>query len=103
MSKFGMYNKFAAHSGKREQLLHQLMLAAALVDEAAGCELYVVNTSPTEPDVVWVTEIWDREEDHSASLSIEGVNELIQSTIPLLARPPEQILVVPVGGKGFKA
>jgi quinol monooxygenase YgiN len=103
MTKFGMFNKFAAHAGKGEELLQHLLKAASLVENAAGCELYIVNMSPSEPDVVWVSEIWDREEDHRASLSNEGATELIQATIPLLARPPEQILVVPVGGKGFTA
>ncbi len=48
-----------------------------------------------------VTEIWDSEEEHSASLSIEGVKELISEALPLLADPPEQIKLDVLGGKGI--
>jgi len=101
MGKFGMYNKFTAHPGQRDRLVEQLLSAAKLMENATGCELYIVNTSPNEADIVWVTEVWESEEDHRASLSIEGVPELIERTMPLVAGPPEQIRVVPVGGKGL--
>jgi quinol monooxygenase YgiN len=103
MSKFGMFNKFTAVEGQREHLLQQLLHAAALVEDAAGCELYLVSTSPTESDVVWVAEIWDSQDNHRASLSNVAARELIQQTMPLLASMPEQIPFTPLGGKGFTA
>lgn len=71
------------------------------MENAAGCVLYIVNTDPADADAVWVTEVWEREEDHAASLTIEGVQPLIEETMPLLASPPEQIRVGLVGGKGL--
>lgn len=100
MSTFGMYNKFTTHPGQRDLLVKHPLSAARLMESAAGCRLYIVNTSSTEADVVWVTEVWDHEDDHRASLSIEGVRPIIQASMPLLAKPPEQIRVVPIGGKG---
>ena len=79
----------------------QLLRAAAGVEQLDGCGLYVVNTSLSEPDVVWVTEMWDSEEEHRVSLSLPGMPELIQETLPLLAGPPEQIRLTPLGGKGL--
>jgi quinol monooxygenase YgiN len=96
-----MYNKFVAHHGQRERLVEQLLIAAKLMENAAGCQLYIVNTSPSEADAVWVTEVWESEERHRASLSVEDAAELIQETMPLIAAPPESIRVVPVGGKGL--
>lgn len=101
MSKFGLYVKFTARPGQRDALVAQLLGAAELAGDAAGCELYVVNTSPTEPDAVWITEIWRSRADHDAALAVEGAQESIERARPLLAGPPEPIVVLPVGGKGL--
>ena len=66
-----------------------------------SCELYIINTSTTEPDRVWVTEVWRSQAEHDASLTIEGAQAAIKQVLPLLAGSPEKIDVLPVGGKGF--
>lgn len=63
--------------------------------------MYIINTSPTEPDSVWVTEVWRSQEEHDASLTTPGAKEAIKQVLPLLAGTPEKIDVLPVGGKGF--
>src|SRR4051794_22511632 len=95
-----LYTRFNAQPGTRGSLVQQLLQAARLMEGAAGCELYLVNTSPADETTVWVTELWEDEEQHRASLSLEGVPALIQATMPLLAGPPEQIRLTPAGGKG---
>ncbi|MDQ2886582.1 MAG: antibiotic biosynthesis monooxygenase [Chloroflexota bacterium] len=101
MRAYGCYVKFTAHPGQRDALVEHLLGAANLMDEAIGCELYIINTSPTEPEAVWVTEVWRSQEEHDASLTIEGAQAAIKRVLPLLASPPEKIDVLPVGGKGF--
>jgi quinol monooxygenase YgiN len=101
MSAYGCYVKFVARPGQLETLVELLLQAAAGVEAAPGCELYIINTSPTEAESVWVTEVWRSLEEHDASLSIEGAQELIKQVRPLLAGPPERIEVLPVGGKGL--
>ncbi len=101
MSTYGCYVKFTAQPGQRNALVEHLLSAAALVEKAAGCELYLINTSPIEPESVWVTEVWRSQEEHNASLAIEGAQAAIKQVLPLLAGPPEKIDVLPVGGKGF--
>ena len=101
MSKFGMYNRFPARACERDRVVEILLRAAALMEGVDGCELYLVNTSPDNIDAVWVTEVWDSEESHGASLSIEGVAPLGEHLLPLLTASPEKIRVVPVGGKGW--
>lgn len=101
MSKIGLYVKFTARPGQRDALAGQLLRAAEGAGAAPGCEIYIVSTSPTEADAVWVTEVWSSQEDHDASLAIAGAKDLIQQTLPLLARPPEQIHTTPLGGKGL--
>ena len=100
-NRFGMFGKVTARPGQRDALVQVLLSAAELVGKAQGCELYVVHTSPTEPDVVWVTEVWRGKEDHAASLSVKGVKELIAKGRPLIAEMGEPIFTTPVGGKGL--
>jgi len=101
MSAYGCYVKFTARPGQRDALVEHLLSVAAFVEKAAGCELYIINTSPTEPESVWVTEVWRSQEEHDASLTIEGAQAAIKQVLPLLAGSPEKIDVLPVGGKGL--
>lgn len=102
MSAFGCYVKFTTNSGQRDRLVELLLEAATAMHSVAGCEFYIVNTSPAEPETVWVTEVWRSKEEHDASLTLEGAKEQVRRALPLLARPPELILVQPVGGKGLE-
>lgn len=66
MSKIGAYVNFIARPGERDVLVEHLLAAAGLVSPPAGCELYIINISPSEPDTVWVTEIWRSQADRDA-------------------------------------
>jgi len=100
MAKYGLYSKFITHHDKADQLVDILIKASILISGASGCQLYVINKDKKVSDCVWVTEIWDSNEDHSNSLNIEGVKELIAEAIPLLNGQPEQTVLDVMGGKG---
>jgi quinol monooxygenase YgiN len=100
MSRFGMYVKFTAKSGQRDNLVNILMEGAAAEQSTKECELYLVNVSDTEPDIIWVTEVWSDEEAHKASLAREDTREAIQRAMPLI-EGVEATKIRPVGGKGL--
>ena len=100
---FGMFGKLTAREGQREALAANLLRAAEIMRGVPGCLMYVVSTSATEPEAVWVMELWRDESAHGASLSIPGVRDLIKETMPLLASAPEGTKFTPVGGKGLEA
>ena len=100
MSRFGLYGKITTHPGQRDALVAVLLDAAALMQHVSGCELYVVNVSPTEPEVIWVTEVWSSAETHQASLTLDDIKETIKHRRPLIAGG-ERIEIVPIGGKGL--
>jgi quinol monooxygenase YgiN len=100
MSPYGCYVKFTARPGQRDALVEHLLHAAALAENAAGCQVYIVNTSPSELESVWVTEVWRSQQDHDASLNIDEAHAAIKQVLPLLAGSPEKIDLMPVGGKG---
>jgi len=102
MDRFGMYAKVVAKPGQRDALVEHLLEAARLVTPLPGCVLYIVNVEPSEPDAVWVTEVWRSEADHDESLKLDSVKALIPKVQPLVAST-SQIRLVPVGGKGLPA
>ena len=101
MTRLGLYTRFTTSEGQRDRVTELLLRGATLMETAAGCQLYLVNVSPDEPDTIWVTEVWDSQEHHRASLFIEGVPDVIARAMPLLAARPEQIRLTPIGGKGL--
>jgi quinol monooxygenase YgiN len=102
MTRIGRYAKSTALAGRGDELVHGLLRAAVLLEEADGCELYVVNRAADDPDTVWVTEIWSSQEALDASLALPGVRELIGEVLPLIDRESiERIDVVPMGGLGL--
>ncbi|WP_127583698.1 putative quinol monooxygenase [Paenibacillus koleovorans] len=100
MPPFGMHVKFTAQSGKRDTLLELLLEAASAMESVPECRLYFVNVTDTEPDTIWVTEVWNDEAAHQASLADEATKAAIQQAMPLIAGV-EAIRYRPVGGKGL--
>ena len=102
-TKYGLHGKLQAKENQGQELANILLEAAALMQSAEGCALYVVSVDQNDPDAVWVTEIWDSKKDHDNSLSIPGVRELIGKAIPLLEGSPQQGQTLEIlGGLGLK-
>lgn len=102
MNKYGLFGKLVAKKGHADQLAEILIKAAQLMKTAKGCHLYVVSKDETEPNAVFVSEIWDSKEDHAESLNVPGVRELIGQAMPILDGPPQkgQELTI-LGGAGI--
>ena len=99
---FGVFGKFTAQPGKRDELVSRLLEAAELLERDPGCLLYVVSTSD-EPDAVWVTEAWTDRAAHAASLEPADVRALIQQARPLIAGMSHRTELTVQGGKGLPA
>jgi quinol monooxygenase YgiN len=69
MAGVGRYVKMTARAGRGDALAQVLLRVAASLTETPGCDLYVINRSPVEPDAVWVTELWESQEAVDASLA----------------------------------
>jgi quinol monooxygenase YgiN/quercetin dioxygenase-like cupin family protein len=106
MSGVGRYVKFTAQPGRGDEVAQSLLSAADSLRDAAGCELYVINRSLSEPDVVWVTELWLSQEALDASLEQLKTDEgkaQVAEVVALLAQPPELTELEPLGGVGYLA
>ena len=97
---YGLIGKMTAATGQRDALL------AILLDGIAGmpgCLSYIVAKDPTDADAIWITEVWDSEGSHRASLSLPAVREAITRARPLIAGFDSSIPTEPVGGVGLVA
>ncbi|GLI04153.1 antibiotic biosynthesis monooxygenase [Paenibacillus tyrfis] len=99
MSKYAMFGKLTAHPGKREELA-KMMLEADTLNAMEGCIYYILHEAEEDPDVLWITELWESQEAHAASLKNEKVRELIGRCRHLIAEA-SGVKVRPIGGKGF--
>lgn len=101
-NRFGLHGKLIAHPGQRDALAQILLDAAKVVSPLPACEIYFVSTDETDPNAVYVTEVWKTEADHKASLQMPEVRNLIEKGRPMVARFGESTRLVPVGGHGLR-
>ena len=91
---FGIIGKIITVPGGRDDL------AAILsgIGDMPGCLSYVVATVSDEPDTLWVTEVWDSAEAHTASLSLPAVQEAIAAGGHLIAGFESRVETEPISG-----
>lgn len=95
---FGLINKMRAQPGKRDALIDILLRG---VESMPGCLSYIVASDPADADAIWITEAWDGEASHKASLSLPAVGEAIAAARPLIAGFDSSVPIAPVGGFGL--
>ena len=89
---YGLKGKMKVVPGQRDALIEILLNG---VSGMPGCLSYVVAQDPTDPDAVWVTEVWDGQ-GHTASLSLPSVQQAIARGRPLIAGFGERFVTNPV-------
>lgn len=92
---FGLIGKMRAAPGKRADLI------AILGDNAEsmpGCRHYIVMEDASDPDGIWITEVWDDEESHKASLQLESVRAAIAKARPIIAGFDMSVKTRPIYG-----
>lgn len=95
---YGLIGKMTAVAGKRDELIAILLEGVAGMP---GCLSYVVAKDPADTDAIWITEVWDSEQSHKASLSLPAVRQAITRGKPLIAGFSNSTVTEPVGGHGL--
>jgi len=94
---YGLIGKITAAVGRRDALANILIEASAGMP---GCFSYVVAADATEPDALWVTEVWESQASHQASLRLPAVQAAIATGRSLIAGFTNRVETVPIGGHG---
>jgi quinol monooxygenase YgiN/quercetin dioxygenase-like cupin family protein len=103
MTPVGRYAKAVAKPGKGDELAQKLLEVARSLREAPGCQLYVINRSAAEPDVVWVTELWQSQQQLDSALETPEARARIPEVLKLVSNGGfERIDLEPLGGAGYQ-
>ena len=97
-SMYGLIGRMKCTPGQRDALIAILIEG---VSGMPGCLSYVVATDLTDPDSLWITEAWESQDKHKASLSLPSVQAAIAKARPILAGFGERFETQPVGGHGL--
>ncbi|AJP74386.1 antibiotic biosynthesis monooxygenase [Sphingomonas hengshuiensis] len=93
-----MIGKIKAQPGKRAELI-------AILGEGTGampgCLAYLIAEDAKDADAIWITEIWDTQASHAASLALPAVRAAIAKGRPMIAGFELSAETRPVAGASF--
>lgn len=95
---YGLIGKMLVMEGGRQELIDILLEGTGGMP---GCHSYVVAEDLEDENAIWITEVWDSEESHQASLSLPSVQEAIRRGRPFIAGFGERFVTKPLGGHGL--
>ena len=95
---YGLIGKISTTPGQRDAFVDILLAGAAAMP---GCRSYIIAHDAFDPDGLWVTEVWDSQESHQASLQLPAVQAAIARGRPLIAGFSNRVETTPVGGVGL--
>jgi quinol monooxygenase YgiN len=95
---WGMIAKITTTPGKRDEMIRVLQESAANIP---GCLSYIVAKDAADESVLWVTEAWDSQASHDASLSLPAVKNAIPQAKSIVAGFERVATTTPVWGVGL--
>ncbi len=95
---YGLIAKLTAVAGRRDDLIQILRGSAA---DMPGCLSYVVAKDAADENTIWVTEVWDSEASHDASLTLPAVKNAIPRAKPVIAGFEKIAVTTPMWGVGL--
>jgi quinol monooxygenase YgiN len=95
---YGLIGKMNAVPGQRDALAAILLEGTQTMP---GCLSYVIARDPADDDGLWITEVWDSQASHKASLSLPSVQAAIAKGRPMIAGFSNRVETVPLGGHGL--
>ena len=95
---YGLIGKMTALPGKRDELARAMLEGTTAMP---GCLSYIIAHDPSDPDALWITEVWVDKEHHAASLTLPAVKGAIATGRPLIAGFSNRVETTPIGGYGL--
>ena len=92
---FGLIGKMRAAPGKRAELI---AILGESTEAMPGCLSYIVAEDASDPDGIWITEVWDNETSHKASLQLPSVQSAITKARPIIAGFDMSVKTTPITG-----
>ena len=80
---YGLVVRLSAAAGRRGELIS--MMGGADSHTVAGCLSFIVAEDANDEDVLWITEVWESQAAHEASLEAPAVKEGFADADTLIA------------------
>jgi quinol monooxygenase YgiN len=95
---YGLIGKVTAKPGQRDALER-----IRLENDGGmpGCLSYIIAQDPADADSLWITEVWDDQASHAASLTLPAVQTAIARARPLIVGFGNRVVTTPIGGIGL--
>jgi quinol monooxygenase YgiN len=97
---YGLIGKMMTVPGQRDVVIAALLEGTT---KMPGCLSYIVAKDPSDERAIWITEVWDSESNHKASLALPAVQAAIVKAKPSISGFGERFVTTPVGGVGLPA
>lgn len=97
---YGLHGKMTCAPGTRDKVVAILMGGMDFLRSFPGCRIYLLGTDPASPDDIWITEVWDDEAAHDASLKTPEVQAEIAQARGMIVGGTQQVTTV-LGGVGL--
>ena len=94
---YGLISKMNSIPGQRDALI--AILASG--DTMPECLSYIVAKDLDDDSGIWITEVWESESSHTASLTLAWVKEAIAAGRPLIAGFGPRYVTTPIAGLGL--
>lgn len=101
MTRFAQHTELVATPGNADRLVEKFLESVDWQRENPACELMIVSRSPTDDNVVYLTECWSSESEWEAARRSPAVAAWAEDMPSLVAGPPHSVRLDPVGGKGL--
>ena len=95
---YGLIGKMRSTPGQRDALIAILLEGTTAMP---GCLAYIIAKDKQDADAIWITETWDSQDNHKASLTLQSVQAAIKQARPLIAGFGERFETEPIGGQGL--
>ena len=95
---YGLIGKIECQPGQREALAKILLTGIA---HMPGCISYIVANDNSDEDSLWISEVWQDQSHHQASITLPSVQQAIQQGRPLTKAFAQRFETTPLGGTGL--
>src|SRR4051812_43397001 len=79
---YGLIGQMKATAGQRAELAAILLEGTSAMP---GCLSYIIAEDTSDPDSLWITEVWASKQSHADSLNLPAVQAAIAKGRPLIA------------------
>lgn len=90
---YGVIGQMKVAEGKRDEVVEVLLSGTR---NMPGNLAYLIAKDNSDPNSIWITEVWESQADHTASLQLPSVQEAIAKARPHIAGFGTRVETTPV-------